>query len=97
DGCGAALGWRALPFLQLLFGRGRCACCRIRIDRSYSWYAAGTAVLFCLVIGICGTVMGSASAAIAAQLFVVGMPMAVMDFEHQEVDEAIVAVSVGLA
>ncbi|MFX7507447.1 prepilin peptidase, partial [Acinetobacter baumannii] len=34
DGCGASLGWRALPFLQMLFGRGRCACCGMKIDRS---------------------------------------------------------------
>lgn len=97
DGCRLALGWRALPFIQMVIGRGRCACGSLKIDRSYTFSAIFAFMAFICVSVAVGLAADSQVASKAALIFLVGLPLAIMDYEHQEIDEAMVAVSVGLA
>lgn len=97
DLCAEPLGARAFPFIQVLIGRGRCKCGKLELDQSYSRQA------FALTLGV-GCLLfaafhldGVEQAARIAVVALACIPLVIMDYEHKEVDEAMVVVSVVVA
>jgi prepilin signal peptidase PulO-like enzyme (type II secretory pathway) len=97
DVCQEPLGWRAFPYLQMAIGRGRCKCSSFSIDRTYSYQSAAFLALFIVLSIVTWVLHGPDTAARLAVVFLVGLPLVIMDIFHQEVDEAILTFAVILA